>query len=304
MTTERAVRVTPSNVRGSRNPQAGGGPSTLLGMTEEMTLPQRLAAIIALLLALASPAAAGQIGIVMLHGLGGVPLGEANEAGRTIGGDLIPALRKAGYLVATPELCISHRRAYDRTFDGCFADVDAAVASLKSRGATTIFVGGQSSGALLALGYATAHPDLAGVIACAPAHDAARVGRLPEIAPALADARTAVAAGRGDVVRGEPDVNTGPKGRYDFSVRATPAIYVSWFDPEGPAVLDSILARVTVPILWLAGTRDPTQPASAPDALPSNPYTRFVTIDSDHLSTPDIGTPAILTWLLTVTAQN
>jgi pimeloyl-ACP methyl ester carboxylesterase len=273
-------------------------------MTYEMTLPQRLAATIALLLALASPAAAGQIGIVMLHGLNGVPLGEANEAGRTVGGQLIPALRKAGYLVATPELCFSHRRVFDRTFEGCFDDVDAAVAALRAKGAATILVGGESLGSLLAFGYAAAHPEIAGVIACAPGGDAERVARQPAIRSALADARAAVAAGHGDDVQSFPESNTGPRGHYDFTVRTTPRIYLSFLDPDGPGSLDGEVARVSVPVLWVAGSRDGGQPASAPGVLNANPLTQFVTVDADHLGTPDAGTAAILAWLARVAALN
>jgi pimeloyl-ACP methyl ester carboxylesterase len=55
-----------------------------------------------------------------------------------------------------------------------FADVDAAIARLRARGVTQIVVGGMSMGGNSALAYAATHPDVAGVIAMAPAHDAAR----------------------------------------------------------------------------------------------------------------------------------
>ncbi len=248
--------------------------------------------------------ATATVGIVLLHGLNGVPLGEPSPNGVTVGGGLIAALRKAGYLVATPEMCFSHRRVFDRTFAGCFADVDATIAALRSQGASTIVVGGESLGGLMAVGYAAERTGIAGVIACAPGGDAERLVHNPAIASALAGAQADIAAGRGDAVRSFPESNTGPKGHYEFSVRTTPHIYVSFVDPDGPANLEAEVARVSIPLLWVAGTRDGTQPASAPGVLNSDPRTQFVSVDADHLGTPDAGTDAILAWLRTVVPQN
>jgi pimeloyl-ACP methyl ester carboxylesterase len=257
----------------------------------------------ALVLAASIPAAAAtRVGIVMLHGLGGVPLGSANARGFVVGGTLIPALRRAGYLVATPELCYASRRMYDRAFTDCFADVDAAVAALRAQGATTIVVGGESLGALMAFAYASIHPDVVAVVACAPAGDAVSK-RAAGIRNAVTSAQAAVDAGRGDVVQAFPETNTGRYGREDFTVRTTPRIYLSFHDPDGPANLEMELSRVNAPVLWLAGSRDRTQPGAPPDALNVDPRTTFLVIDSDHLSTPDVGTPAILAWLRGVVPQ-
>jgi pimeloyl-ACP methyl ester carboxylesterase len=251
-------------------------------------------ALVALLGAAPSPET---VGIVLMHGTSGVPLGTVGKGGRAIGAQLIGALRAAHYLVATPEMCWSHNRIYAKSYTDCFAEVDAAIADLKAHGARTIVVGGLSMGANAALGYAEAHPEIAGVIACAPAHDAARIASGKRIAQALAQAQDAVSSGRGDATADYPDSNQGVA----FTVTATARAYVSYMDPNGPGSLAVNIGRLTVPMIWLAGTSDSTQ--NGPGIFrqaPANPLSAYVSIDSDHLSTCDIGTPNILSWLATL----
>ncbi len=87
----------------------------------------RLLALSALFLFACLPAyAAGQIGIVLLHGKTGMPGAMSNLAG---------SLTAAGYLVDTPEMCWSKKRIFDKSFSDCLLEVDAAVARLKAKGA-------------------------------------------------------------------------------------------------------------------------------------------------------------------------
>ncbi len=244
-------------------------------------------------------AAPPQAGIVLMHGLNGVPLGAEGGNGRAIGGDLVAGLRTAGYAVETPEMCWSHRRIYDRAFTDCFADVDAAIARLRAKGASVIVVGGMSMGGNSALAYAATHPGVSGVIACAPAHDAAGISRTPAIAAALAAAQAAVAAGNGDKIQTFPDADSSRRGDAAFTVRATPRTYVSFFDPAGPANISSDLAHVTEPVIWVAGTRDASQRRSADEfaQIPANPLNKYVSVNAQHLDTPDAGAGAIVEWM-------
>ena len=251
----------------------------------------------------AAIAAPSPIGIVLLHGTAGVPLGSAGRNGRVIGGNLVASLRKAGYRVETPEMCWSGARIYDHPYTECFADIDAAIARLRAQGATQIVVGGLSMGANGAIGYAATHPGLLGVIACAPAHDpAAYVGKAA-IDDALVQANAAVAAGTGDRVQTFPDFD-GSKRPPTFPVRATPRIYVSFFDPDGPANISTNAEHLSVPIVWVSGTRDPSQTNSANEfaLVPANPLNKYVSVDAEHLDTPDVGASAIVNWMHALSA--
>jgi pimeloyl-ACP methyl ester carboxylesterase len=250
-----------------------------------------------------SPAAAAPltVGVVLLHGLDGQPLGSGGSEG---GGALVGGLRKAGYGVETPEMCWSNRRIYDRTFTDCFADIDAAIARLRAQGATQFVVGGMSMGGNSALAYAATHPDLLGVMAIAPAHDAATLAGSPRIAASLAQAQAAIAAGKGDAVQTYQDSNNSRRGGPAFTVRTSARNYASFVDPSGPANIAGDLPHLTVPVIWVAGTDDPTQALSAQEfaQIPANPLSKYVRVNSGHLGTPDAGASAMIDWVRALSA--
>jgi pimeloyl-ACP methyl ester carboxylesterase len=239
-------------------------------------------------LALAGPAtAADGIGIVLLHGKQGMPSSPNLSA-------LTDSLTKAGLLVERPEMCWSRQRIYDRTYPDCLKDIDAAVERLKGRGASVIVVAGQSLGANAAIGYGASRKNVAAIIGMAPAQDPQRLGRRKSIVAGLAQARALVAAGKGNAAVTFSDVNTGR----DFSVKTTPAIYLSFFAPDGPAALRVNTARLQLPLLWIAGTSDATQDnARQIFGTAKNAKNRYQTVATDHFRTPDASAAVILPWL-------
>jgi len=259
-----------------------------------------LALALAALCTFAPPASAQQhIGIVLLHGKLGVAMGVANGRGDTYGGRLLGALRNAGYLVATPEMCWSRQRGFDKTYPDCVAEVDTAITQLKTQGATAIIVGGLSLGGNGAIAYGATHTGIVGVIAFGPADDPTRKSQRPEVAASLARARQLIAQGQGDTKTSFDDFNTNIGGSFAMTETTTPRIYLSFNDADALTRLRPNLAKLTVPILWVAGDSDPTQ-ASAPILFrmaPANPLNRFVTVHSNHIGTPDAGTDAALAWL-------
>ena len=261
-----------------------------------------LMAALLVCLGLAPAGAAPTVGIVLMHGLAGVPLGAPGWHAGSAG--LIGGLRKAGFLVDTPEMCWSAKRIYDRAYTECFADIDASIARLRAQGATAIVLGGLSMGGNAAFGYAATHPGLAGVIAMAPAHDAATLGYNPRIEAGLTTAHDAIDAGKGDVQQSFPDSDSSRRGGPQFTVRATARAYVSFLDPAGPGNIETNLPQVTVPVIWVAGKENPTQSNSAANfaRLPANPQSAFVSVDSNHLETPDAGAGAIVKWVRALAA--
>lgn len=250
---------------------------------------------------LAHPATAQQrIGIVLLHGKLGGALGMATNArGDAFGSRLIMSLRNAGYLVATPEMCWSRRRNFDKAYPDCIAEVDTAIGQLKAQGATAIVVGGLSLGGNGAIAYGATHTGIVGIIAFGPADDPTRKSQRPEVAASLARARQLIAQGQGDTNTTFDDFNTNTGGSFAMTVTTTPRIFVSFNDPNALTRLGPNLSKLTVPILWVAGDGDPTQ-GSAPilyRMAPANPLNRFVTVHSNHIGTPDAGTADALTWL-------
>ena len=256
-------------------------------------MPATMRRILAVLLMLAvlqelvGSALAQTIGIVLMHGKTGLP--------STVIGRLATALQGAGYLVDTPEMCWSRRRIYDRPFLDCLTEIDSAIGRLKDRGAARMVVAGMSQGGDAALAYGARHANLAGIIALAPAAAPERQIGVADIAKSVAQARVLVAAGRGNETTSFADRNVSGT----FSVRTTATIYLSYMDPEGPAnMLDSV-RKLRAPLLWVAGSADPSQTGANAEfnQAPANPLNRFVMLASAHLGTPDAARDAVLAWL-------
>ena len=85
--------------------------------------------IVFLLLVLAESALAGNesIGVVVMHGKWG------NPSGKTL--DLAWKLGQEGFLVVSPAMPWSDTRLYDKGVDDAMAEIDAAVKTLRDKGA-------------------------------------------------------------------------------------------------------------------------------------------------------------------------
>jgi len=232
-------------------------------------------------------------GIVLMHGKGGQP-------GGFIAG-LATALQSAGALVITPTMPWRGSKgvpdSYEATYEQALAQVTSAVDELRKRGAARIVVAGHSLGGNAAIGYAARHGSgLAGVIALAPGHTPERV-RLTEVAAAVATARRMANKGQGNAMTAFPDFNQGTT----FKVKATPAAYLSFFDPDGPAVIPRNTARMpAIPFLWVIGRGDPLFKLGrgyAFDKAAKHPKSRYLEIEAGHTDTPEAARAEVIAWL-------
>ena len=229
------------------------------------------------------------VGVVYLHGKGAWP-GAAD-------GGILSTLAEEGALVATPEMPWSFKRKYGATYEQAMAEIDAAAAGLKAKGATRIVVMGHSLGANAAVGYAARHPDLAAVVALAPGHLPEAEGLRSHTQEAIAEAKQLVAAGQGDVPRRFPDMAQG----IPLTATATPLVYLSMFDPDGPAVIPkNAEAMGPVPLLWVVGTLDPIARRGPDYAFKfgaKNPKSRYIEVFAGHLTTPLAARSQVVEWI-------
>src|SRR5215471_4227411 len=233
--------------------------------------------VLAVLPGLGTPACAQTIGIVLMHGKTGSP--------NTVIDQIAMVLPGAGYLVDTPEMCWSRRRIYDRPFLDCLTEIDSAIGRLKGRGAGRIVVAGMSQGGDAALVYGAQRSGLAGIVALAPAASPEHQAQLPDIAKSIAEAKAMVVTGRGN----EPSSFADRNSATALSVRTTAVIYLSYLDPQGPANMLNAVRSLHAPLLWVAGTADPSQTRAQAEfaQVPANPLNRFVMVSAAHLGTPD-----------------
>jgi dienelactone hydrolase len=174
---------------------------------------------------------AKRVGVVLMHGKGGTP-NSMNQAASI--------MRGAGAIVLTPEMLWSRYRIYAKSYDDSMQEIDAALLQLKKEGAEIIFVGGQSMGANAALGYAASGRYSDGLILFAPGHVPSMPGFAARVADSVEKAKRMVNDGRGDDKANFGDINQGSRS----TVLTTANIYLSWFDPKGPAVMPTNASKV------------------------------------------------------------
>jgi pimeloyl-ACP methyl ester carboxylesterase len=255
---------------------------------QAMKLLRLLAAMAASMIAVT--AQAQQIGIVMLHGKWGSPAGPMQP--------LELALRGGGYRVIARPMAWSDTRAYDQTLDDALLEIDRQVNEVRSAGAGKIVVAGQSLGGNVALAYAARHPELDGLIVLSPGHTPERMARNPKIADSLRKAHALLAGGGASQFANFEDFNQGRERQ----VSAKPAVYISFFDPNGDAVMPRNAAKVSLhtAVLWVVGRRDQMFSEGtryAFDRLPKNQSSSYRTVEADHFGAPSAARDIVLQWI-------
>ena len=243
------------------------------------------AAVLALCGFVAPAGAAEKLGVVMLHGKQGVI-----EQLQAYDGPLAAL----GHVTERPEMCWSRQRIYDQPYPECLQEIDRAIERLRSRGATGFVVIGMSLGGNAVLAYGARHQGLKGIVALAPAHPAEILARRPDIGGSIEQASRLVADGKGDIKAAFSEINTGKT----FTVTTTPKIYLSFHGTNSIAVMPGNAAKLTAPLLYVAGAQDAGQrgPDYVFNKAPKNSLNRYVTVQADHRGTPAAGLHGVIEW--------
>jgi pimeloyl-ACP methyl ester carboxylesterase len=235
-----------------------------------------------------------KIGIVIMHGKGGAPSGTVAALARALG--------EHGMLVANLDMPWSGHRDYDTNVAGAEAEVEAALASLKAKGATRLFVAGHSQGGVFALYFASKHA-IDGVIAIAPGGNVGGGMMREKLADSLELARKMIADGKGDEKTRFFDFE-GSKGSYP--IVTTAANYISWIEPSGAMnQSDSEQALPqSLPVLFIVPTNDMSGLLASKQKsygmLPANPMTKLYEPSASHLGAPSASIDEIVEWTAAV----
>lgn len=235
----------------------------------------------------AEPVADKKIGVVLLHGKGGLPQSLSATAA---------ALRDVGIIVEVPEMPWSRNRIYEKSYDESMEEIDSAVKRLQSQGALRIVVGGVSMGANAALGFGTRREGLAGLVLLAPGHVPGLKGFRSKMAGSVRRAKMLVAQGKGNEKAEFGDLNQGQTK----SVLTTAEIYLSWFAPDGPAVWAKNAAnfKSSSPIFCGDGSKEqfPRCPYVKRNLPPGKKMTQS-RVKAGHKGVAKAVTKALLAWL-------
>jgi pimeloyl-ACP methyl ester carboxylesterase len=235
-----------------------------------------------------------KIGIVIMHGKGGSPSKHVS--------DLANFLESKEYLVANLEMPWSGKRDYDVNVSAAEEEVEDALSALRSKGAQKVFVAGHSQGGVFTLHFAGKHI-VDGIICIAPGGNVGNKVFREKLGDSVTRANQLVTEGKGGE-KVKLDDYEGKKGTYP--VVTTPAVYLTWFDPDG-AMNSDRAARVVnphVPILWIVAERD--YPGLRRTNIPmfetfsKNPHTRLYQPDADHIGAPTASRDEIVRWIAEV----
>ena len=160
------------------------------------------------------------IGIVIMHGKGGLPSRHVADLART--------LESRDYVVANLEMPWSGNRNYDVNVSRAEEEVEAALASLRGKGAKKVFVSGHSLGGLFAL-HISGRLSVDGVIAIAPGGSVSSPVYREKLGGSVARAVQLVAEGKGNESARLEDFEPST-GTYPLDL--VPAAYAPSFDSK------------------------------------------------------------------------
>lgn len=238
-------------------------------------------------------AAAGQLGIVLMHGKTAPPNSRPLAP-------LVQALGSTDASLATPEMPWSRSRYLSGNAAQALDEIAGAIGALKAAGASSILLVGHSMGAAAALAYAAQRGGVMGLSLVAMGHVPRFYyrGLSPATMPvrdAIVRAREMAASGRGDEVATFADSNQGTALAPRLSARE----FLSWFDPEAGFDAVENIARAPCPVQWVVGRIDPIFAQSRElffDRLPPDSRHELVVVDGGHLDTPANGAAAIVAF--------
>ena len=229
------------------------------------------------------------IGAVLLHGKWDRPTGAIAPLGA--------ALREAGLQVSMPECSWSLKRLYDQDFPTALREIDNALQALRADGCRRLLLCGHSFGANAALACAAGGADVDAIAMIAPGHRPDWLAATGATTEALARARRAPAGRRIRL----PDFNQQQRRELRFE----PAVWTSFFDPAGLAVMprSARAVRAGVPVLWFS-ERVAAPLAIAPDyafdLLPAQPENSWIDLGCGHQQAPAKSASRILRWINTL----
>lgn len=236
-----------------------------------------------------------RVGVLILHGKN--PGGPRDPNIRSVA----TRFEREGMLVELPDMPWSSRRYIDGHWDQAMEEMGRHVGTLRSRGATRIVLMGHSIGCPAALSYAARKSDVDAIVLLAPGHIPRGYYEFPNLTPvrkSIDEARAMVAAGKGDERASFNDINQGNS----LTVRLTARQYLSYFDPQSDAEMGVSAPRVpvSIPVLTVIGSADSLFRLArlyVHDKLPPNPRSRYLEVEANHLTTPEVAREQVMSWI-------
>jgi len=208
-------------------------------------------------------------------------------------------LYEKGFLVTSPQCAWSKFKKYSEPVDKSLRScVSPRIKLLKKRGAEKIVVLGKSLGANAAIRAGVVIDGINAIVAMAPGHRPEKAYMQEKFSTDVGYARGKVQSGKGREKGSYLDINQGVEQNLMVSAES----YLSWFDPEGKAVMELNAPKIkgNIPFLWIAGEDDPISDGTGKEifgAVPPNSKSKFILVEGGHGEVRDNGRDIIIDWL-------
>ena len=215
------------------------------------------------------------------------------------GGLLAIDLFEEGFLIQSPTCAWSKRKKYSDPVDISLRKcVSPRIEILRKKGAEKIVVLGNSLGANAAIRAGVIFDGLDAIVAMAPGHTPEDSGIREILDPDIRFAKAKIESGAGqDMIRFE-DFNQGQK----IPLEVPAANFLSWFDPEGKAVMGLNAPKIKngTAFLWIAGRNDRISDGTGKNifnSVPPNPKSKFIHVEGGHKDVRKYGKEIIINWI-------
>ena len=199
------------------------------------------------------------------------------------------------------ELPWSKNRLYDKSYLDAINEIHLQVNNFRAADYKRVLLSGHSFGANATLAYLNIYDDIDGAILLAPGHTPKYMFNQQMNLATLEQAQELIKNGKGVEKVNFVDLN---QGRSE-SLRTSAESFYSYFDPEGLGNMSrsARLIKKSVPILMVVGTKDPLFPNAEKNIYlmaPKNPYSKYIVVDADHGSTPNLSVNQVNDWIGTL----
>jgi len=208
-------------------------------------------------------------------------------------------LHEDGFLIESPHCAWSRRKKYSDPVDISLSKcVSPRINILKNRGAEKIAVLGNSLGANAAIRAGVFIDGINAIVAMAPGHTPENEFTRENLGADIRYAKEKVRSGNGQEKIEFQDFNQGKK----IPLEVPAANFVSWFNPEGKAVmrLNAPNIKDRTAFLWIAGKDDIISDGTGKsiyNSVPPNPKSKFILVEGGHTDVRKFGTEIIINWL-------
>jgi pimeloyl-ACP methyl ester carboxylesterase len=231
--------------------------------------------------------AAAATGAVLVHGKQDTPGGSL--------GAVASKLTAAGLSIEAPAMPWARSRYLSGNWTEAMSIIAGSVKSLQAKGAKSVILVGHSMGCPAALSYASRSVAVAGLALTGPGHNPTFFYDTGLTRESVDRARAMVKAGKGGEIATFADGNQGSP----TSVTMSATDYLSFLDPQGPAVMGRYVGAIKVPVLLAVGTADGGALGFAKQygkSLLKGPRSRYLEVAAGHGATPGQAADDIAAW--------